>query len=278
VVLADHGNDEGKSIYPSQSTIARKTSMTRPGVNKIIKSLEEKGFIEKVKKRDSGVFELEINTETLESSTVTPPVTYGDTPLSPTITPPVTYDDTNHQLTKDSNPQIKSKATPSLLSNEELARLKEKDEKRLQGMRERIPLASLLQKREAVLQNIGDYPADVQDIIKSFCRHWKMPPPPRNSKQHSKWCKDGKDIKKLLVNAQLSEDIVFDEAYYIWKTPPEHINVSRKQYQGKFMVKDLGSVSNLVWLAISNILSGQSKRRTKTYYDAEGRQVLVDKD
>lgn len=49
IVLSDYGNEQGEDIYPSLSTLAEKTCMTRRSVINNLKSLEEKGYIGKFK-------------------------------------------------------------------------------------------------------------------------------------------------------------------------------------------------------------------------------------
>lgn len=51
LALADHANDEGESIYPSQQRLSDKTGLSRRTVNKIIGVLVEKGYLVKVKVR-----------------------------------------------------------------------------------------------------------------------------------------------------------------------------------------------------------------------------------
>lgn len=103
LALADHANDEGKSIYPSQNRLSRKTGLARPTVNRHIHSLVDKGYLKTVGYREdrANVLELEIIVEMLGG------VTLDDTPLSPTVTPPVTHGDTIHHITKNSKHQLK---------------------------------------------------------------------------------------------------------------------------------------------------------------------------
>lgn len=49
IVLSDYGNEKGEDIYPSLSTLADKTCMTRRSVINNLKSLEDKGYIAKFK-------------------------------------------------------------------------------------------------------------------------------------------------------------------------------------------------------------------------------------
>lgn len=52
--LADNANDDGL-CWPSQSTIARHTGVTRESVNRICRRLEEKGMIEIIQRKDGAV-------------------------------------------------------------------------------------------------------------------------------------------------------------------------------------------------------------------------------
>ena len=117
LALADHANDEGKSIYPSQSSLSRKTGLARGTVNQHIQSLQEQGYLKKSRVRTdrSNVLELEITSKladdlSTELSTDEPSgVTEDDTSngqVSGRVTPgchgelhpDVTEDDTNHHL------------------------------------------------------------------------------------------------------------------------------------------------------------------------------------
>ena len=134
----------------------------------------------------------------------------------------------------------------------------------------------VVEKLKGVLDNLYDYPANLQETIKAFSRRWKIPPPPKGSSDYGKWCKDATDVYKKCKNAQLSPNEVFVEAYYVWKTPPKFLNVPRDLYEGNFTVYDIGSVSKLVWTAISNILSENRQRRVKVYTDANGKKMEVE--
>ena len=124
LALADHANDEGKSVYPSQSTVSRKTGLARGTVNRHIQELINDGYLwsKGYKSERSNVLELEIVVKRLAEGIG---VTESDTPdmgvknegcnsklqqVSPTVTTSVTHGDTNHQLTinkpslKDINP------------------------------------------------------------------------------------------------------------------------------------------------------------------------------
>jgi hypothetical protein len=147
-------------------------------------------------------------------------------------------------------------------------------------LRKEFPYAalgvSIKEKLDGVLGNLYDYPAHIQETIKAFSRKWRIPPPPKDSSDYSKWCKDATDVYKKCKNAQLSPEEVFKEAYYIWKTPPKFSSVPRELYEGNYSVYDMGSVSKLVWIAVSNILSGQRQRRVKVYTDANGKEIEIE--
>jgi hypothetical protein len=103
-------------------------------------------------------------------------------------------------------------------------------------LRKEFPYAalgvSIKEKLDGVLGNLYDYPAHIQETIKAFSRKWRIPPPPKDSSDYSKWCKDATDVYKKCKNAQLSPEEVFKEAYYIWKTPPKFSSVPREIYEG----------------------------------------------
>jgi len=122
-----------------------------------------------------------------------------------------------------------------------------------------------------VLDNLYDYPSDIQEVIKAFCNKWKKPPPPKKAKTFAKWIKDAREVKIMCQNAHLSPKEVFDEAYYVWKTPPR--NMSRKEYDGGFNVYDIGSVVSLTWESIGNILNGTPRRKVRIFTDASGKQI-----
>ena len=88
LALADHANDEGKSIYPSQDTLARKTSLARPTINKHIQALVDKGYLRKIRYMEerSNVLELEIIVECLYKG------------CNGGLHPGVTEDDSNHHI------------------------------------------------------------------------------------------------------------------------------------------------------------------------------------
>jgi DNA-binding MarR family transcriptional regulator len=119
LALADHANDEGKSVYPSQITISRKTGLARGTVNRHIQNLIDNEYLwDKGYRLDrSNVLELEINVKRLvenvgvtESDTLDmgEGVTEDDRGVSRRVTGGVTEDDTNHQLTINFNHYIKN--------------------------------------------------------------------------------------------------------------------------------------------------------------------------
>ena len=86
--LADCGNDEGKSIYPSVSTIARQTCLSERHVKRILKDLKDNGIIKiegsfDSKKHKSNNYSININALTL----VTPCHHPSDTMSPPLVTP-----------------------------------------------------------------------------------------------------------------------------------------------------------------------------------------------
>lgn len=116
LALADHANDEGKSIYPSQKRIALKTGLTRPTVNKHIQALVDDGYLNREKYRNDlfGTLEVSINIQKLKTGGVTENDTHANEGVtedyrgvSSRITGGVTEDDTNHQLNIINNHQLK---------------------------------------------------------------------------------------------------------------------------------------------------------------------------
>lgn len=116
LALADHANDEGKSIYPSQSRLSRKTGLARGTINRHIQSLIDLGYLKSTGFRAdlNNVLELEIQIvklaekEGVTESDTSPKsdVTESDTRCHGELQPGVTESDTNHhikhQLNKDS--------------------------------------------------------------------------------------------------------------------------------------------------------------------------------
>lgn len=108
LALADHANDEGKSIYPSQNRVSRKTGLVRQTVNLHIRGLINKGYLNMVgyKIDRSNVLELEINVKMLstgggvvENDTLPKGVVKeNDMGVSRKVTRDVVVEDTNHHI------------------------------------------------------------------------------------------------------------------------------------------------------------------------------------
>lgn len=158
-------------------------------------------------------------------------------------------------------------ATLGVLSRKELEKTKKPD--LLDGM------IHFAKSRDKLLDNLYDYPVHHQDIIKEFSRRWRIFPPPKGTTNYKKWCGDAKDVDIMLTNAELPIAAVFDEAYYVWKTPPAPWE-KRENFE-KFTVTDLGSTKNLLWVAISNLAAGNPARKVKIYTDAYGNPIEVEK-
>jgi hypothetical protein len=60
LAMADHADDAGKSCFPSITRIAHKSSMTRRGVQKVLRRLEDKGRIRAIGHRADGTVEYAI--------------------------------------------------------------------------------------------------------------------------------------------------------------------------------------------------------------------------
>ena len=131
LALADHANDEGKSIYPSQITVSNKTGLARGTVNRHIQNLLDNDYLwnKGYKIERSNVLELEINVNKLKQYMG---VTESDTlhigvcdkrcnaelqGVSPRVTRGVTDDDTNHQLTINEPPLNKLNLSDDLFEN-----------------------------------------------------------------------------------------------------------------------------------------------------------------
>jgi hypothetical protein len=123
LAMADHGNDEGKSIYPAYQRLAWKCSMTERGVAKVIERLQSKNLVSVVRHGSGTVTnEYELNTEAIEAISVNPRgklastgVESGSTlpsnPVPPRIEPGSTESSYNHQRTTNS-------ASPKTLSGD----------------------------------------------------------------------------------------------------------------------------------------------------------------
>lgn len=133
-------------------------------------------------------------------------------------------------------------------------------------------------KKKSPLDNINDYPPEVQNVIKQFCKRWRIFPPPKGTSLYGKWIKDAKEVKRLIENTGLTAEVAMAEAYYDWKTPHEFSKMDRGQFGGKFTVTSLGSLTSYVWERCSAIVDGRAKRKTKTYTDQDGNKKVVDID
>jgi hypothetical protein len=126
LALADHANDEGKSVYPSQQTLSRKTGLARATVNKHISELVDKGYLRRVRYMEerSNILELAIMLRPLHMGGVTENdtllgegVTENDRGVSSRMTGGVTEDDTNHHLTIIKNHQLTKGGTGDLFDD-----------------------------------------------------------------------------------------------------------------------------------------------------------------
>lgn len=109
LAMADFANDEGKSIYPSQETLARKTGLSDRTVRTLTKKLIAAEVIKTVGKTNAGTYQYEIRPETISTRKPLPPETTSGVDRKPLpVTPETTsYDPlVNHQLT------ISTKRTP----------------------------------------------------------------------------------------------------------------------------------------------------------------------
>ena len=73
LALADHANDEGKSVYPSQERLSRKTGLARETINRYINKLSKNGYLYQVGYRQdrNNVLEVEISIKRLAEAGVT---------------------------------------------------------------------------------------------------------------------------------------------------------------------------------------------------------------
>ena len=191
------------------------------------------------------------------------------------------YRNCNSPFTEIVNPPLQKLETQKTSLKKDLKKKTCEGEKaspsRVEAMRERFSDIAefgmvIPEKRNNVLDNLYDYPPDVQDIIKEFCRRWRKVPPPKKVSSFAKWIKDAREIKKYLHNANVSAGEAFEEAHYIYMTPWNDWE-DRDKFKGRFQVKDIGSVTGLVWDAISGIATGQKKLNVKTYVDADGNVI-----
>lgn len=271
LALADHSNDEGKSIYPSQNTISTKTGFVRTTVNEQIKILIDKGYLVKTgyKKERSNVLELEIVVSKLRMSPeTTGGVVVADRGVSSSPTGGVVVADTNHHLTI-----IKplKETSQNFSTKEEEVKTKTLDE--IGNEAEEIVTAMYLQQIErnnsTHLKNTEGYPEKVRPIIAQFCKRWNMVAPKAGSRGYSDWKKSGDDIADLIAGTKFKAEDVIDAVYDYIKTP----DGMKRPIEGysKFEVSRLGSIYNAV-----NAVIGKMSNDTgggKIFYDANGKAI-----
>jgi hypothetical protein len=69
LVMADYANDEGKSVYPSQETLARKTSLSLRTIVSAIASLRDNKYISVVgRHRTAGQYEYTLNVDLIHAT------------------------------------------------------------------------------------------------------------------------------------------------------------------------------------------------------------------
>jgi hypothetical protein len=176
---------------------------------------------------------------------------------------------------KDSESKDSHSRQPENIDWDKLAEESEQISKqRKDEMRERFAENGFVGDRDAVLRNLYEYDSDLQDIIKAFSRRWRIPPPPPKTSAYKKWIKDAREIRDMLENARIPPEIVFEEAYRIWNTPPSWVN--KDTFEGAFRVSDLGSVSKFIWEVIGKLLDGKPKRNIKVYTDADGNKIEME--
>jgi phage replication O-like protein O len=236
-------------------------------VNKCVDELEQKGMIA-VRRGDitkSNLYYL--NTEYQIA------IPKNDIGVSQNLIKPIPKNDNTKDSLKENIKDLKDSGgekTPlAALPNQEelLEESRRKAEKHRAGVIKALE-QSAKDKREEVLDNLYDYPPEVQNTIAAFSRCWKLPPPPKNTSMFKKWIKDAKEAKKLIKNTGLSAEEAMKEAYYVWKTPPK--GTSRKDFEGKHTVYNIGSILTLLWETSSGVAVGEPRRKVKHYVDADG--------
>lgn len=223
LALADHANDEGKSIYPSQSTLSRKTGLARGTVNKHIKDLIENGYLYSrgYKSERSNVLELEIIVKKLADGIG---VTENDTSdngrchgelqqVSRRVTTGVTQDDTNHHLTTNESSLKDSPPTGDpeyIQAGDEFKELPKKPTKKeahqamVQALMDATELdmkiklnAGRIYKASKELRDAGYTPDDVRE----FKRNWK---------QDWRYHKDKKPPAITVIQAEITKAVDID--------------------------------------------------------------------
>ena len=191
LALADHANDEGKSIYPSQITISRKTGLARQTINKHIQELIEKNYLVSMgyKIDRSNVLELAINISTLIDKSG---VTEDDIGchlerqgVSSRATGGVTEDDSNHHLTIN---ESSSKQKEDMFKD---TRNKNKSPHSL-----------------ALTDDNGELIPEEDRIIEIFCDRVGLrgnarpyEGDPSNRKWYADWLKEAGEIQKLNISS-----------------------------------------------------------------------------
>jgi DNA-binding transcriptional MocR family regulator len=107
LALADHANDEGY-CWPSLGTIAQKVRISRSQITRVLKSLEEKGYISRQRRYnpDNGAYAstmYKVNIETLLHPRNNPCCMDATTLVAPTQQPLLHPRDTNHHINHNNN-------------------------------------------------------------------------------------------------------------------------------------------------------------------------------
>jgi DNA-binding PadR family transcriptional regulator len=161
-------------------------------------------------------------------------------------------DDSLMQQLKQAEKEIEEKST----SHEYKKRMKRNNPNPFVPKNERI---------KGLSNNLYDYPPDVQDTIKAFARLWDILPPPKGTDKFGKWIKYAREIKSLCND--IPPDVVLKEVYRDWKG--EH-------GEGKFDVYDIASINNVVWPAVTRLITGRGRKNVKVYTDADGNKIEME--
>jgi hypothetical protein len=186
---------------------------------------------------------------------------------------PTNTDSTNTEVNNTELKEGEEKTSPS--DEEILAQMKQAEQEvetkgTAHNYKERLkqsnpkPFTPNEQVKE-LANNLYDYPPEVQNTIKAFARLWDILPPPKGTSKFTKWIKYAKEIKDLC--GDIPTDVVLKEVYRDWKG--EH-------GEGKFDVYDIGSINNVVWPAVTRLVTGKG-RNVKTYIDADGNPVEMER-
>ena len=250
----------------SYSQLIKATSIkSKTTINKCIDGLEEKGMI-KIRRGD-----IENSNTYYLNTDYQVPIPKNDIGLLQNLEQPISKNGNTKDNIKDNIKDLKDTESDDsvreVLSKPDILDGMIRFKKQQITNQERLGIG---------LENLYDYPADVQEVIKEFCRNWKILPPPKGTKGFSKWINDAREIKKKLHNLHIPPEEAFAEAHYVWKTPPDFLKINREDYDGKFNVSDLASVDKIVWEACSAIVDGRAKRKTKTYTNPDGSKKVVE--